>query len=48
MHPKGSREECLRFTFTNFLFVPVQSTEILGDLFGYRTALEYKIFNTVT
>ena len=47
MHPKGSRGQCLRFTFTNFLFVPIQSTEIPGDVFGYRTALKYKIFNTI-
>ena len=47
MHPKGSREQCLKFIFTNFLFVPVQSTEIPGDVSGYRTALKYKIFNAL-
>ena len=31
-----------------FLFVLIQSTEIPGDVFGYRTALKYKIFKTIT
>ena len=47
MPPKGSRGQRLRFTFTNFWFVPVQSTEIPGDVSGYRIAHKYKIFNTV-
>ena len=47
MHPKGSRGQCLRFIFINFLFVQVQSTEFPGDVFLYRTAHKYKIFNTV-
>ena len=47
MHPKGSRGQHLKFTFTNFLFVLVQSTEIPGDVSGYRIALKYKVFNTV-
>ena len=47
MHPKGSRGQRLRFTFTNFLFVLVQSTEIPGDVFGYRIVLKYKIFNSI-
>ena len=36
------------FLWHHFLFVPVQSTEISRDVSGYRTALKYKIFNTVT
>ena len=48
MHPKGSNRQCLRLTLTNFLFVLVQSTEIPENVSGYRTALKYKIFNTIT
>ena len=48
MHPKGSRGQCLKFTFTNFLFEPVQSTEIPGDISEYRTALKCEILNTIT
>ena len=46
MHPKGSGEQCLRFIFSNFLFVIVQSAEIPGEISGYISALKYKIFNT--
>ena len=48
MHAKGSRGQCLKFTFTNFLFEPVQSTEIPGDISEYRTALKCEILNTIT
>ena len=42
MHPKGSGEQCLRFIFSNFLFVIVQSAEIPGEISGYRSALNIK------
>ena len=47
-HPaKGSRGQYLRFIWIIFLFVPVKSTEIPGDIPGYETAIKNKLFSIV-